>query len=422
MVLALSTPSKTYNFVDLFCGAGGFTEGFLLANHQRLRLVAASDINEIATLTHTQRYNKQLGLDYFFLTKDVTDSDFIEIFVRGIENLCGSQSEVDIVCGGPPCQGFSVFGARQEEDPRNSLFYYYLRVIEELKPKYFIMENVPGLAYMYRGKAVSKIYEQVDRMSTKYNLVGPILINSASFGVPQFRERILFIGCRDGMPKIKTIPVPYTSDIYISCAEAIHDLSFLQAWEKADKYSSEFHAKTKFQQESRRGRLFEKFNISWEGEQLFNHEAANHSPEVIARFAMIQKGKGLESIPRPLWEKYLKTDKKWCVKLDDTKPAYTVVTLPDDFVHYSTPRILTVREMARLQSFDDTFVFYGPRATGGGGAGNKKRRIELPQYTQVGNAVPPLVSKAIAEEVLEALDLSARSTSSNKAFHIPRVV
>jgi DNA (cytosine-5)-methyltransferase 1 len=422
MVLTLSNPSKTYNFVDLFCGAGGFTEGFLLADHQRFKLVAASDINETAMLTHTERYKKQLGLDYFFLAKDITDQDFIDTFVQGIEKMCGCHDNVDIVCGGPPCQGFSIFGARQEEDPRNSLFHFYLRVIEELKPKYFIMENVPGLAYMYRGKAVRKIHEQVSKMSPRYNLIGPIFINSASFGVPQVRERIIFIGCREDMPKIEAFPALYTSDVYVSCAEAIHDLSFLQAWEKANKYSDQFQANTQFQSESRCGRLFKKFNISHDREQLFNHEAANHSPEVIARFAMIQKGKGLESIPRPLWEKYLKTEKKWCVKLDDTKPAYTVVTLPDDFVHYSTPRILTVREMARLQSFDDTFIFHGPRATGGGGAGNKKRRIELPQYTQVGNAVPPLVSKAIAEQVLEALDSSAVSIPSSKKARLRRVV
>lgn len=420
MVLAL--PNKTYNFVDLFCGAGGFTEGFLLADHRRFRLIAASDINETAMLTHTERYKKQLGIDYFFLKKDITDQDFLEIFVQGIEDICGSRNDIDIVCGGPPCQGFSVFGARQEEDPRNSLFHYYLRVIEELKPKYFVMENVPGLAYMYHGKAVRKIYDQVSKMSTKYNLVGPIFINSASFGVPQVRERILFIGCRKDLPKIEEIPAIHTSDAYVSCAEAIHDLSFLQAWEKSDKYSDDFQVKTRFQSESRYGRLFEKFGISWDQTQLFNHEAAKHSPEVIARFAMIQKGKGLESIPRPLWEKYLKTEKKWCVKLDDTKPAYTVVTLPDDFVHYSTPRILTVREMARLQSFDDTFIFHGPRSTGGGGAGNKKRRIELPQYTQVGNAVPPLVSKAIAGQVLEALDSTVIKTPSRKAVHLRRVV
>lgn len=138
--------------------------------------------------------------------------------------------------------------------------------------------------------------------------------------------------------------------------------------------------------------------------RLTNHEAAKHSPEVIARFAMIEQGQGLESIPRELWENHLFSSKKWCVRLSPDKPSFTVVTLPDDFVHYHRHRILTVREMARLQSFDDTFEFIGPRASGGGGKGNKKRNQELPQYTQVGNAIPPLMAQGIGHELLMALD------------------
>ncbi len=412
MTTFISQQSKTYNFIDLFCGAGGFTEGFLLADHNRFRLIAASDINETSMLTHTKRYGDQLGMDYFFLAKSITDEDFIEKLVNGIEQISGPSGQIDVICGGPPCQGFSVFGPRQEKDPRNALFSYYLKVIEALKPKYFVMENVPGLAQMYRGKVVREIYKQVASMTPPYDIVGPLFINSANFGVPQIRERIIFIGSRNDMPKINSIKPACSSQDYITCGEAIHDLSFLQAWEKADSYSKDLRPSSRYQRESRRGRLFKKMGIKWDDEALFNHEAAKHSPEVIARFAMIQKGKGLESIPRQLWDKYLKTDKKWCVKLDDSKPAYTVVTLPDDFVHYATPRILTVRELARLQSFDDSFIFHGPRATGGGGIGNKKRRVELPQYTQVGNAVPPLAAQAVASHILEALDSASESLAS----------
>jgi DNA (cytosine-5)-methyltransferase 1 len=126
---------------------------------------------------------------------------------------------------------------------------------------------------------------------------------------------------------------------------------------------------------------------------------------------MIRPGEGFDSIPRDLWEKHLVSSKKWCVKLNPDKPAFTVVTLPDDFVHYEQPRILTVREMARLQSFDDTFEFLGPRASGGGGKGNKKRNTELPQYTQVGNAVPPLMARAVGNVILRNL------ANQTKAIH-----
>ena len=161
-----------------------------------------------------------------------------------------------------------------------------------------------------------------------------------------------------------------------------------------------------YQEKSRRGRLFSKLGIERIDNELKNHEAARHTPEVIARFAMIEPGKGLESIPKALWEAHLHSSKKWCVRLHPNLPSFTVVTLPDDFVHYEQHRILTVREMARIQSFGDTFEFLGPRSSGGGGKGNKKRNSELPQYSQVGNAVPPLLAKAIGNELLKALEYS----------------
>lgn len=413
-----ASKNRAYNFIDLFCGAGGFTEGFLLADHEKYNLIAASDINETAMLTHTNRFKKQLNLEYLFLTKSITDKDFIPSLIDGIGKYLPAHKEIDVICGGPPCQGFSVFGPRQEKDPRNSLFSYYLKVIKQLKPKYFIMENVPGLAQMYKGKAVNKIYETVSKIKPKYNLVGPLFINSADFGVPQTRQRIIFIGCREDMPIIESLEPTIKPEKYITSGEAIDDLSFLQPWESASSYSEEIKPNSRYQRDSRRGRLFKEMGIRRLDKELTNHEAAKHTPLVMARFAAIRKGRGLDSIPRALWEKHLKTEKKWCVKLDDSKLAYTVVTLPDDFVHYSSARVLTVRELARLQSFDDTFVFYGPRSTGGGGAGNKKRRVELPQYTQVGNAVPPLVAKAIANTVLSSLE----SVSGNSKLNHNNVV
>lgn len=394
-----------FTFVDLFSGAGGFTEGLLLAGNEQnhFKLVVASDIHSNARLTHEHRFRDQLGLlDYSFLEADIRANEFIKRLTNLITKYQG-QREIDAVVGGPPCQGFSVFGLRREADPRNDLFLPYLKTIETLQPKYFVMENVPGIVKMYEGKTVQRVFEEVQNMSPiKYGIKGPIFVNAADFGVPQLRERVLFIGYREDMTPITEIPSSHASP-YVTVREAIGDISFLNTWESNGSYKPDYPPETNYQKISRRGRLFEKLGIPHKDTSLKNHDAAKHSPLVIARFAMMEPGRGLESIPNALWEKHLKSSKRWCVRLHPDKPSFTVVTLPDDFIHYEKHRILTVREMARLQSFDDTFEFLGPRASGGGGRGNKKRNKELPQYTQVGNAVPPLLAKGIGEILLEKL-------------------
>ena len=393
-----------YTFVDLFAGAGGFCEGLLLAtlDEHRFTLVGASDINATARLTHEHRFKEQLGLDYVFLVEDIRAPHFAETLADGITKITGGKA-VDVVVGGPPCQGFSVFGKRNRQDPRNDLFLPYLRTIEFLKPKYFVMENVPGFVTMYGGEAVERIMSEVSRMSpTPYHITGPVKVNAADFGVPQLRERILFFGNREGTPPISDVIATRRAK-HVTVRQAISDLAFLRSWESNGSYSPMFPPATEYQRESRQGRLFAMLGIENPSNHLENHEAAYHTPEVIARFAMIEQGKGLDSIPEGLWARHLRSSKKWCVRLRPDRPSYTVTTLPDDLIHYKQHRILTVREMARLQSFDDTFVFLGPRATGGGGKGNKKRAVELPQYSQVGNAVPPLLAKGIGVSLLRAL-------------------
>ncbi|BAZ15779.1 cytosine-specific DNA methylase [Calothrix sp. NIES-4071] len=410
-----------YTFLDLFAGAGGFTEGMLLAssNTSCFQLVAASDIHPNACLTHQKRFCKQLGINYSFLVEDISSDSFVKNITEQISNQIG-EACVDVIVGGPPCQGFSVFGKRNEDDPRNDLFISYLKVIEKLKPKYFVMENVPGLATMYGGKTIQRIHDEVSSIkSIRYGVNGPIQVNAADFGVPQLRERILFIGHREDMPPITKLTQNFITK-RITVKEAIGDLAFLRTWETSSNYDINYPLSCNYQEESRIGRLFLKQGIERTNNELTNHEAAKHSPEVIARFAMIEQGKGLDSIPKALWEAHLHSSKKWCVRLHPDLPSFTVVTLPDDFVHYERHRILTVREMARLQSFDDTFEFLGPRASGGGGKGNKKRNSELPQYSQVGNAVPPLLAKAIGNALLQALEQSESKHGNNNNQQIKK--
>lgn len=413
---------REFTCVDLFAGAGGFTEGFMLAGNDLadFKLLAASDIHEEAELTHRNRFHSQMRIDYDFHRMDIRDVALIDHLFASIKKHSGA-NQVDVICGGPPCQGFSVFGKRQESDPRNDLFTHYLRVVSELRPKYFVMENVPGLVTMYDGKIPGLIFKEVSRLlGGDYEVSGPIFVNAADFGVPQIRERVLFIGSRKGFPPVTRIPPMLKKSDYLTVADAISDLRFLLPWQTAFEYDKNFPATTPYQTESRLGRLASKLGLNLDTSVLRNHEAAKHTPLVIARFAMLQKGKGFESIPAELWRRHLSTEKKWCIRLDEQRPSNTMTTLPDDFIHYSIPRILTVREMARLQSFDDTFFFEGPRSTGGGGAGNKKRNSELPQYTQVGNAVPPLMAKAIGSALLDCLCSTARKRSKKRSYAATR--
>ena len=149
-------------FVDMFAGAGGFSEGFLQAeeNDRYFDFLLASDINPTCEVTHRMRYNHQLGLKTEFLTKDITSSDFIEELCAKIEENFGS-TNVDVLTGGPPCQSFSLAGERRKNDKKDDLFAYYLKVIEALRPKYFVMENVHGILTKDEGKIKDRILREI---------------------------------------------------------------------------------------------------------------------------------------------------------------------------------------------------------------------------------------------------------------------
>ncbi|MBQ2661022.1 MAG: DNA cytosine methyltransferase [Clostridia bacterium] len=670
-------------FIDMFAGAGGFSEGFLQAeyNGAYYDFLLASDINPTCEVTHVMRYNHQLGLNTQFLTKDITAPNFIETLQANITDTFGDIN-IDVLVGGPPCQSFSLAGERKKNDKKDDLFAYYLKVIEAIRPKYFVMENVAGILTKDNGKIKERIlkeiknivdYEalgklvvkcenstQINNFSTKdlmeyelclkilkvwiaqnirvserrsdyinaisalkktklspqqkefvldsllknknsisntdlekfcidlsaefvdayrnnkvvsederniirqalllisrqftlnnirdcivreinishlnrsnykqqfdaavdalnissiieialkqcdrlidtaqdvrtqivtqkvrfafeiinegvfstmqrllnvisnyqpdlyyelsviadkitlYRIEKPITLLSSDYGVPQNRMRVVFIGCRNDQELITSIPPTVTQNEKVSVAEAIGDLDFIQIGECASNYDNTFYnnykgskygaiQRTKFgvlankadsnekcqtyAEWSRNGRLnpdrfpnlkkklpiytsansIDELEVSKRKTViLHNHETSKHSIEVRDRYALIRKygdyHKAKECEPdNPL----LKTNKRnySCLRAD--LPSTTIVTLPDDFVHYASNRSLTVREMARLQSFDDSFVFQGKRTTGG-----DRRKLETPQYTQVGNAVPPLMAHAIALEILKKI-------------------
>ncbi len=615
---------KAITFLDLFAGAGGISEGFLQSytKDKYYDFILASDINANCELTHRVRYNAQLGLKTDFLLEDIMS----ETFLSDLKKKVGKKN-IDVVTGGPSCQSFSLSGRRRKYDKRDNLFEHYLKVIEEFKPKYFVMENVKGILTKDKGRfkdeimslirsimdakqvpammgylemmlartatpfekacllakvrieieddsktdalveeffshveeqfkiltrnidyrisksdanistirhglnllkhfrerqkiqsaiiqektssnidndafvngmndfigsmeddsIIEKIFLALDnvkeikkqeddvklfkamielyamtldesfavlaRYAQKdesldefknildkvrlYRVDRPIVVLSSNYGVPQNRERVLFIGCRNDQKLITDIPATVAKDEKVTVYEAISDLDFIGNGETRTEYAKvkknkeldglvrpraltgaleTDEEKHTFYEWSRMGRLGHRFtfecnpfyvrtlddlenNVAKEEHELFNHQTSFQSDDVKRRLEIIAKhGDYDDACKAELKKENLDSNKRNYTVLDPKGQSPTVVTMPDDFIHYSQYRAMTVREMARLQSFDDTFVFQGKRQTGG-----DKRKSEIPQYTLVGNAVPPLMARAIGNTILEAI-------------------
>ncbi|MES2704073.1 MAG: DNA cytosine methyltransferase [Bacteroidota bacterium] len=616
-------------FIDLFAGAGGFSEGFLQAEVENkfYDFLLASDINENCELTHLARYNYQLGIDMEFQRQDITEPDFLDNIMKKLKG-----KQVDVVCGGPPCQSFSLAGKRKKFDKKDDLFAHYLKVIRQLRPKYFIMENVKGILTKEGGKIKDMILQEIrsivdikefsqlvtfvaylkkiekdqpflldcytmrlqfevateraleelkeryieiiegrfrvltpkivdyktsktdvgiatvrhgfnllkrtselayirkkvinekafcdldndffaddfdnfltaidpdsiiDRISeafktlrpskeyakeiaeiikaleiyaynfdecmdglkdyvtkankTKefeeilshirlYNIEEPFVALASNYGVPQNRERVLFIGCRKDQKLLTTVPPTVTGKDKVTVFEALYDLDFLgnddekYNYEKID-VKARFNGSSEkllallrkrnidgkielkngltYAEWSRKGRLNGRFvnakdpfyvrtfdelkNTGFHlPAPLQNHKTSKQNDDVVKRLSIILKEGDYDDAKNELKVLGLESEKRNYNVLQPAAQSPTVMTIPDDYIHYASPRALTVREMARLQSFDDSFVFQGKRSTGG-----NKRKMEVPQFTLVGNAVPPLMARAVAIEVLK---------------------
>jgi len=362
--------------VDLFCGAGGFSEGFRRAGFE-----IAFGFDKCPQAIETFSYN---------LTNNCRFGDITKYRQKKLLEIAGlDPHDIDIVIGGPPCQGFSVAGMMKIDDKRNLLYQNFIRFIKHVKPKMFVMENVPTIASHDGGSILQDIERRFEKIGYKLKTKK---LNAANFGVPQRRERFFISGSFDGehsfppqpshdLPiKKKNGTIEIDTGNFVTVEDAISDL-FLNGMLGADEMDYQSEPKSSYQIERRNG-----------SENLFNHRGSKHTQPVIDRFSMFKEGNKISDLP-----KEFKTNKIVVKRLVRSLPSPTVMTLPDDMIHYAENRILTVREMARLQSFDDKFRFIGKRTTGG-----KLRKKECPQYTLVGNAVPPLLAEAIARKLLES--------------------
>jgi len=348
--------------MDLFAGCGGMSIGLENAGFE---IIHANEINEDAASTYKRNF-PHIDLE----VKDVRLID-----VQALWRKLG-KPDVDVMAAGPPCQGFSIAGQRKPRDPRNSLYSEVLRFARVFHPRIVVIENVLGMLILGRGRFVKKIISELVQLG--YQAHWKVLLAS-EYGVPQARKRVFIIGTSIDIPRDNLFPKPTANRV--SAAQAISDLAFLGINEQCRQYM--LPALSNYQKLMRTKSVV-----------LHNHQSPNHSNKILKRFARIPPGENGKRVLR-----WVRTRKRTYYKLDPSEPSRTLTTLPEDLVHYEKNRILTVREMARLQSIPDHFEFLGPRTTGG-----ETRRRACPQYTQVANAVPSLVATDVYEKLSGLLD------------------
>ena len=340
---------------DLFAGVGGMSQGFKMAGSFEIAFAVEFDKDIAAAYK-----NNHKETDVY--SKDIRDVD--------VEELHKKHPTIDVIIGGPPCQGFSQKGKRLSlDDPRNFLFQQFVRFVDEFKPKYFVVENVPTIVTTANGFFKDQIVEAFNRLG--YDVTYGILC-AADYGVPQDRHRAVFLG---QLGKLE-VSLPKPSEKRTTIKDAIYDLPFIASGEGSEEMEYDKPATSSYQKMMRS-----------KSKRLFNHSATKHNALALRRLAMIPKGAGKEVLPPEERTKSIYSG-TWSRMIEDDI-SVTITTRYDTpssgrFTHPILDRCITTREAARIQSFPDTFRFYGTKTC---------------QMKQVGNAVPPLLAKAIAEQI-----------------------
>ena len=365
--------------IDLFAGCGGLSTGFEMAGNE---VLLAVEKDEWASETYKKNHGGTK-----VITEDITQITNLD------ELLDRNKVEIDGIIGGPPCQGFSLSGNRDPKDPRNSLFMEFVRFVRHYKPKFFVMENVTGLLSMKtKDKRNVKDVILEEFHDAGYN-VDVYTVNAAEFGVPQSRIRVVFIGVRNDIPYDKDRIEPkgfLFGDDQLTIEDAIMDLPQIKACEGTEEQDYPCEPKNEYQRLMRNG-----------SKKVYNHIAMRHTQRLIDRFEQIGYGQSVADVSDEHKQRKRGDASKVSGKVYSQnnmrpypdKPSPTIpASFQSNFVHPYINRNYTAREGARIQSFPDTYIFMGKRTT-------MSWEKNLSQYQQIGNAVPPLLAKGIAENI-----------------------
>lgn len=335
--------------IDLFCGIGGLSLGFEQAG---FNVVSAVDMwaDAVKTFNHNRKDK---------VAQVVSVEDFnTEVLPDLIK-----QHKITGIIGGPPCQGFSTVGKREIDDPRNKMYLEFYKAVKMASPEFFVIENVRGMLTLNNGAFVKDLLAHFGENGLGYT-ISYQLLNAADYGVPQNRYRVFYVGIKN-----KKFEFPKAYGFQLSAKDGISDLLHSDNTHYGSAPQNEFQRRMRGKQQ-----------------HPMNQDYTCHTEQTINIISMIPDGGNIKSLPSEYWQ--VRKYNKAFERMSSTRPSNTIDTGHRNYFHYAEPRIPTLRESARLQSFPDSFEVLGTRGS---------------QYKQVGNAVPPLLAQAIAEQIIKII-------------------
>lgn len=395
------TEREIMKYIDLFAGSGGLSLGLYNAG---LHGIFAVERNKDAF--STLKYNlikrkKHFSWPNWLEMKNWDINELLEVHSKELATLNGS---VDLVVGGPPCQGFSMAGKRKNDDIRNQLMHSYIEFIKLVQPTMLFFENVQGFTVGFKDHKDKQKYSDIlvsELHELGYNLDYKI-VTMSEYGVPQNRKRFILFASKNGAYEIFFDELLKNKDCFlrdrglkipITISQAINDLK--KSHGEVDSKDTKAFKNGKYGRATSAYQKLMRNNIE-QGAFPDSHRFAKHKSETIDLFKRLMTASENSIRITPSMNLVEGLKKRGVTPLKKNSICNTITSIPDDYIHYDEPRIMTVREHARIQSFPDDYEFKGSYTTGG-----ERRKTDVPRYTQVANAVPPLFAEQVGEVILK---------------------